>query len=91
MEMAKPIEKIRAGQVDCAVWKNEIVVNGQARNVLKASIQRRYKDDAGEWKSSTSFSRNEIPLAIHCLRKAFEYMLGLDRDQLEVVEEVVED
>jgi hypothetical protein len=34
---------------------------------LKATLERRFKDASGTWKSSNSFSRNEIPLAIHCL------------------------
>lgn len=41
-----------------------------AKTVLKASVSRCYKDKNGEWKSSQSFSRNEIFLAIHCLSKA---------------------
>ena len=43
--------------------------------MLKASVERRYKDSSGEWKSSNSFSRSEIPLANYCLNKAFEYMV----------------
>jgi hypothetical protein len=42
---------------------------------LKATIQRRYKDKDGTWKSSQSFSRNEIPLAIYCLQKGFEKII----------------
>ncbi|MBL7224411.1 MAG: hypothetical protein ISS72_11205 [Candidatus Brocadiae bacterium] len=34
-------------------------------------MSRRYKDKDGNWKSSQSFSRNEIPLAIYCLERAF--------------------
>ena len=67
----KPLVKFRAGQVSCALWENEISVDGNTKTVLKASIQRRYKTDEG-WKSSTSFGRNEIPLAIYCLEKAFD-------------------
>ncbi len=68
-----PVAKFRAGQVSAALWRNDIQVRGQTIQVLKASVQRRYKDkDSGEWKSSMSFSRNEIPLAIYCLGKAFE-------------------
>ena len=56
-----------------AVWENPMVINGKTVTVLKATVQRRYKDkSSGEWKSSGSFSRNEIPLAIFCLQKAFE-------------------
>jgi len=41
---------------------------------MKATIDRRYKDKDGTWKSSGSFSRNEIPLAVFCLLKAFAAM-----------------
>ena len=59
----KPLAKFRAGQVSCALWENEINVNGNPKTVLKASIQRRYKDSDGNWKSS------------HCLEKAFDKII----------------
>ena len=58
----KPVAKYHAGQVSAAIWENEISVNGRQVTVLKATVQRRYKDKDGDWKSSGSFSRNEIPL-----------------------------
>lgn len=70
-----PVAKFRAGQVSSAVWRNEIQVKGKAITVLKATVQRRYKDKEGNWQSSGSFSRNEIPLAIHCLQQAFEKII----------------
>ena len=74
-----PIAKFKAGSVQAAIWQNEVPVNGKMVPILKASVQRRYKDkNSGEWKSSASFSRNEIPLAIFCLKKAFEKILGED-------------
>jgi len=74
--MAKPAAKFRAGQISSALWENEIrTKNGHKATVLKASVQRRYKDRDGQWKSSGSFSRNEIPLAIYCLQKAFEKII----------------
>lgn len=74
--MAKPVAKFRASQISSALWENEITAkNGHKATMLKASVQRRYKDRDGQWKSSGSFSRNEIPLAIHCLQKAFEKII----------------
>lgn len=70
-----PVAKFKAGQVSSAVWKNEIQVKGVAVEILKATVQRRYKGRDGNWQSSGSFSRNEIPLAIHCLQKAFEKII----------------
>jgi len=76
----QPVERFSAGQVSCAVWENEININGQAKTILKASVSRRYHDYNGEWKSSQSFSKNEIPLAIYCLLKAFALMVEGDKD-----------
>ena len=73
----QPIAKFAAGAVSAALWENEITLNsGKTANILKASVCRRYKDHNENWKTSTSFSRNEIPLAIYCLQKAFEAIIG---------------
>ena len=72
----KPIAKFKAGMVSAAIWENPIEVKGKTVTMLKATVQRRYKDKDGDWKSSQSFSRNEIPLAIYCLQQAFETMIG---------------
>ena len=70
-----PIAKFKAGQVSSAVWENQVQVKGQSITILKATVQRRYKDHDGNWQSSGSFSRNEIPLAIYCLQKSFEKII----------------
>ena len=75
MEEQKPIERFRAGSVACAIWENEITVEGRPQKILKAQVSRRYKDRYGAWKSTQSFSRNEIPLAIYVLEKAFTAMI----------------
>jgi len=75
MARQQPIAKFRAGGISCALFENDIQVNGASKTILKATIARRYKDKNGEWKSSGSFSRNEIPLAIYCLQKAFEAII----------------
>ena len=75
VEQQTPVAKFRAGQIASAVWENEIQVKGKSVTVLKATVQRRYKDRDGNWKSSGSFSRNEIPMAIYCLQKAFEQII----------------
>ncbi len=89
--MAKPEMSTRAGQVSCAVWKNDAVINGKKVPMLKASVERRFRAADGTWKSSGSMSRNEIPLAIHCLQKAFEYIIEKDNARSEngVEEETV--
>ena len=87
-----PVAKIKAGQVSAALWQNDIQVRGQTIKVLKATVQRRYKDkESGEWKSSTSFSRNEIPLAVYCLQKAFEKIVEAQNGSSDNGNNVVEE
>ena len=83
----QPVKKFRAGQVSCALWENEVNVNGRIVTMLKATVERRYKDKDGNWKSTGSFARNEIPLAIYCLEKAFEAIV---EEQQSKGEEVLE-
>jgi hypothetical protein len=77
----KPVAKFKAGQISAAIWENEISVNGGKTTVMKATVQRRYKDNQGSWKSSGSFSRNEIPLAVYCLQKSFEKIIEMQIDE----------
>ena len=87
--MARPLKKFRAGSVSCALWENEAKVDGKNVTMLKATIERRYKDKDGKWQSSNSVSRNEIPLAIWCLQKAFDVFIEEQNVQPESAEQSV--
>ena len=93
MANQQPVERFRAGSVSGALWANEISIKGQQRTIMKTSLDRRYQDKDGNWRSSQSFSRAEIPLAIYCLIRAFEWMIQKeqDSDSTDAVEEVVID
>jgi len=75
MATQRPSVKFRAGQVSCALWENEVTVNGNPTIVLRASVERRYKDAGGSWRSSNSFSRNELFLAVWCMQRALDVMI----------------
>ena len=87
--MKQPVAKYRAGQVSCALWENEAKIDGRTVTMLKATVERRYKDSAGNWKSSGSFSRNEASDAIWCLQKAFDYIIEKQAEDAPVAEETV--
>ena len=53
----KPVHEVRMGRIKAAIWANE-TDNGTRHNVV---ITRLYKD-GDEWKTSTSFGREELPL-----------------------------
>ena len=78
METQQPIRRFQAGQVSCALFENTVPAkgeNGKSRQLITATLGRRYKDRNGYWKTSQSYARNEIPLAIYVLQKSFEAML----------------
>jgi len=86
----RPVAKFTAGQVSAAIWENQVTTKaGKQVTMLKATVERRYKDRDGQWKSSSSSARNEIPLAIYCLQKAMEHIIEGQKDDDGVEEEVV--
>lgn len=76
----KPIWKTGAGPISVALWQNDAAIGGRSVKMLKATVERRYKDGE-EWKSSGSFGRNDLPLVIWCLSKAFGVMLEKAQDE----------
>ena len=54
---ARPVHEVRLGRIRAAIWENE-TQNGTRHNV---TLSRLYKD-GDEWKDSTSFGRDDLPL-----------------------------
>jgi hypothetical protein len=58
-EKKRPVQEIRLGRIRAAIWVNE-TENGIRHNV---TISRLYRDEQqGQWKDSTSFGRDDLPL-----------------------------
>jgi hypothetical protein len=95
-KMSQPIKKIQAGAVSVALFENEATVNGKKTTMIKAVLDKRYKDaQSGEWRSTRSLNRTEVFLAIHALQRAVEAMIEMGRSddngqQPRVEEEFVE-
>jgi hypothetical protein len=53
----KPVHEIRLGRIKAAIWEND-TQNGSLHNV---TFTRLYKDE-DQWKDSTSFGRDDLPL-----------------------------
>ncbi|MBU1120962.1 MAG: hypothetical protein ABIE23_04090 [archaeon] len=72
--MSAPIKKFSTGSVIVSVWENSSNKTGDERNFYTVSIDRRYKDNNDEWKSTNSFNVNDVPKAILALQEAFRYL-----------------
>jgi len=64
------------GCVVCSVWKNVVFHQGDAVEVLQASVNKKYLDRYGVWRYSSRFEKNEILMAITALQKAYDAMCG---------------
>jgi hypothetical protein len=84
----KPEKVFSTGAIHVSVWKNEAVKDGNKSEFRTVSIQRRYTDKSGEWKSTSTFRINDLPKAALALNKAFEYLVLKNQDT-EFIEELV--
>ncbi len=56
-ERNRPVHEVRLGRIKAAVWENA-TENGTRHNV---TLSRIYKD-GDQWKDTTSFGRDDLPL-----------------------------
>src|SRR5258708_73767 len=54
----KPIAKLSMHPVTAAIWRHE----KDGKRWYSTTIERRYKDDAGTWRSTNSFNAGDLPL-----------------------------
>ena len=70
--MAQPEKTFRIGHCSASVFVN--TGKERERSFRSVVIQRSYKDDSDEWKTSSSFGLADLPAAIHVLRLAFDHV-----------------
>ena len=69
MTTKKPVHEIRFGRIKAAIWEND-TQNGTRHNV---TVSRIYKD-ADQWKDSTSFGRDDLPLVAKVVDQAHSWI-----------------
>ena len=65
----EPVHKIRYGRIRAVIWANE----SNGRTWFNVEIVRVYKD-GDDWKDSTSFGRDDLPIAALALNKAYAWI-----------------
>lgn len=68
---SKPVHEIRLGRIRAAIWENE-TQNGTRHNV---TVSRLYKD-GDDWKDSSSFGRDDLPLVGKVLDRAHSWIFA---------------
>jgi hypothetical protein len=73
----QPIHRIRISRVQAAIWQNE-ADNGTWYNV---TLSRSYKDAKDEWKSSDSFSADDLLLLAKVANEAHSWIIQKQQDR----------
>ena len=77
----KPVKKFTAGGISAALWENKASLkDGRQIETLSVTLDRRYKDNDGQWQSSGSMRLNDLPKAIMVLSKAYDYLASTDEN-----------
>ena len=79
--MNKPTSKHKAGPIEISIWANKIDTASGKTTVLKATVERRYRKSDGEWASTTSYSKADIPQVIYCLQKAYDDIIAWENER----------
>lgn len=67
-----PKQSFKAGPIRATVWENSH--DGEIKfNTI--SLDRSYKDKAGNWQKTSTLRLNDIPKAEIVLKKAYEYLV----------------
>ncbi len=70
----QPDKRFKCGAVEAAVFENEIEKNGSKIKLKKVSIQKRYTNADGEWKSTNSYDVNDLPKLKLVVEEAYRYL-----------------
>jgi hypothetical protein len=69
---AKPVAVFRAGCCQASVWVKK--AGKDKRPTYSVTVQKRYRDEHGEWQTTQRYFRDELPLLALVTEKAYEYI-----------------
>ncbi len=70
-----PIETFRISNVSLSLFENVSNGDGNQRKFYRASLDKRYRDQSGQWKSSSSYSVDELLRLRYLVDKAIGSIL----------------
>jgi len=76
----KPEKVFRIGYVSASVFARDVEIDGTKRTLRSVNVQKRYLDDDGDAKYTSSFGLGELPQAIRCLQLAQQYVEAHEAD-----------
>ncbi len=72
MEKQRPVQVLKLGRIRASIWANSS--KEKTQDVwFSVQVSRLYKDN-GDWKDSTSFRRDDLPIVSKILEMAYAWI-----------------
>jgi len=76
----KPEKVFRVGSVSASVFTNEVGEGDSKRTVRNVNLQRTYRTESGDWKSSSSFALTELAQLRMVVDQAIAHVAAVEMD-----------
>ena len=80
----KPVAKVTLYPITAAIWRNESAKGEAFYNV---TVERSYKDDAGNWKTSDTFNAGDLLLLAKVADRAHSEIYKLRASERQQIDE----
>jgi len=71
-----PLATSKDNAVVACVWENEITAGGETFKVHNVTIECRYRDGSGEWKTGKSFRGSQLHALLYCLGRCADFIFA---------------
>lgn len=71
---SKPVHTIRLRGISASIFANVAKTDNGDRTFYKVSLTRSYKD-GDDWKNTSSFGRDDLPIVTLVTQRAYEWIL----------------
>ena len=78
--MSRPLKEFASGSVRATIWENERENGGQKFRTQTVRVERRYRDESGNWQGTNGFRKSDLPSVELVVRKAFEFLTVRERE-----------
>ncbi len=73
----KPVHSIRLRGISASIFENKTKIENRDVTFHKVSVSRSYKEGE-QWKSTTSFGRDDLPVVTLVMQRAYEWILDTE-------------
>ncbi len=74
----QPEKRFKQGNCTASIFANKVMKDGQEIETHSVVLLKSYTDKEGNWQSTNSYGRNDLPKIVRAAEKAFDYLTSRD-------------